>query len=961
MKKLLLLFFLISFTTYSQIPAGYYDTAIGTNYTLKTQLYNIILGHTDNGYTPGLWDTYQTSDRDIYYENDNTILDMYSEDPIGVDPYNFTYSTDQCGSYANEGDCYNREHIIPQSVFSEQSPMRNDAHFVTPTDGKVNGIRSAFPHGVVGTATTTSLNGSKLGPGLNSGYSAGYTGTVFEPIDEFKGDIARMYFYFATRYENLVSGWGSYAMFDGTSDKVFTEPFLTILMTWHTNDPVSTREIDRNNAIYARQNNRNPFIDHPEYVAQIWSTTPDTQAPTAPTNLIASNITNTTVDLNWTASTDDVGVTSYDIFVDGSSYATSATNLATLTGLTQNTSYAITVYAKDAFGNTSTVSNTENITTIIDVDAPTVPTALIVSNETSSTIDLSWTASTDNVAVTGYDVYVDGIYNATTTLITYTITGLSPTTNYSFTVLAKDGATPPNESEQSTAVNGTTTATPSFCGSETFTNSNAPTGGYGTSNFVGDNGVTWSYVLSRDDEGYEITGTGLMFGETTSSKVTSSTVTGGIGDFTCSLLKGYTGAGLRQVELFVNGVSAGTSIAWDNTIVQTFTVSGINIVGDVIIEIRNVRAEQVIIDDISWTCFTGTPDTEAPTAIVDLSSSNTTSTTTDLAWTASTDNVGVTSYEIFKDGIFLASSATNSYNVTGLTASTSYNFTVYANDAAGNTSLVSNTASVTTLADTATETVIYFQGFEGTGNDTWSYGVTPISCNDSGNDVWDVVSSVGSISTANTGTNFFGVKDLEGNCGTSVGGTISFGDVDLSAHSDVTLSFAINVVGFDVSNGDIITYEIFHDNVSQGVVTITIGSPYSTTNWENISIDVPNSVTSVKMDIYVKQDGGSDYAGIDDVQLIGTATSSLSVQKFVNNLFTIYPNPTKTNSATIAAKNNTTINAIQLYNLLGQLIVDIENPNTFNGKIEVTNIPSGFYIVKVSNEKAYSTKRLIVQ
>jgi len=79
--------------------------------------------------------------------------------------------------------------------------MVSDPYHIWPTDGKVNGMRSNYPHGVVGNATYTSLNGSKLGSNLNSGYSAGYSGTVFEPIDEFKGDIARAYFYFATRYQ----------------------------------------------------------------------------------------------------------------------------------------------------------------------------------------------------------------------------------------------------------------------------------------------------------------------------------------------------------------------------------------------------------------------------------------------------------------------------------------------------------------------------------------------------------------------------------------------------------------------------------------------------------------------------------------------------------------------------------------------------------------------------------------
>ena len=184
-----------------------------------------------------------------------------------------TGTAQRCGNYSVEGDCYNREHIIPQSVFNSASPMVSDAHFITPTDGKVNGLRSNFPHGMVGTATNTTLNGGKLGSASNSGFAAGYSGTVFEPINEFKGDIARMYFYFATRYENLVASY-TYGMFNGTSDQVFTPAFKNILLQWNLNDPVSPREIARDNAIYARQNNRNPFIDNNAYITSIWGLAP---------------------------------------------------------------------------------------------------------------------------------------------------------------------------------------------------------------------------------------------------------------------------------------------------------------------------------------------------------------------------------------------------------------------------------------------------------------------------------------------------------------------------------------------------------------------------------------------------------------------------------------------------------------------------------------------------------------
>lgn len=364
MKKSYSSFLLLVFTIagFAQIPSGYYNTATATGYTLKTQLYNIIKDHTNNGYA-GLYTTYQTSDVDNFYENDGTVLDMYSENPSGKDPYNYsTGTTQRCGNYSVEGDCYNREHIIPQSVFNEQSPMVADAHFITPTDGKVNGMRSNYPHGVVNSPTYTSKNGGKLGSNSTSGYS----GTVFEPINDFKGDIARMYFYFATRYENTVSGY-SYAMFDGSSNKVFTTVFLNILLQWNAQDPVSAREIARNNAIYARQNNRNPYIDHPEYVNQIWSggTSPsgDTQAPTAPTSLASTNKTSVSIALSWTASTDNVNVTGYDVYANNVLKTTVSGSTATLTGLTASTNYSIYVKAKDAAGNTSPASTTIAVTT----------------------------------------------------------------------------------------------------------------------------------------------------------------------------------------------------------------------------------------------------------------------------------------------------------------------------------------------------------------------------------------------------------------------------------------------------------------------------------------------------------------------------------------------------------------------------------------------------------------------
>lgn len=257
---------LLSSLITAQIPANYYNGTTGlTGSALKTKLHQIIDVALDKGYS-GLWTAYQTTDRDYYYENNGKVLDMYSERPTAPDPYEFTITVSQCGNYSGEGGCYNREHTVPQSLFNSANPMHNDIHFIPPTDGKVNGMRSDYPYGNVGTASWTSLNGSKLGVSSTLGYS----GTVFEPIDEFKGDIARMIFYFVTRYENKLTTFSSGNMLGGSTYPGLQQWELDVLLLWNDQDPVSQREIDRNNACFAWQQNRNPYIDNPTWVHDVW-------------------------------------------------------------------------------------------------------------------------------------------------------------------------------------------------------------------------------------------------------------------------------------------------------------------------------------------------------------------------------------------------------------------------------------------------------------------------------------------------------------------------------------------------------------------------------------------------------------------------------------------------------------------------------------------------------------------
>lgn len=377
MKYFYLLFLLISGFSFSQIPSDYYDTATGTGYTLKTQLKVITSnGHTARTYDQ-LYDGVGVAGSNGYidthtdemvptgnnYENDGTILDMYSEFPFAADEYNFTHGSLQCGNQTMEGDCYNREHLVPQSSFGSAFPMQSDIHHVIPTDGRVNNFRGSLPFGNVATANWTSDNGSKRG---SSGV-VGYSGVMFEPIDEFKGDIARALLYFATRYEDTVGGYTSFDMFNGTSDEVFFPWAITTLLDWHNNvDPVDERERLRNEEAYNFQGNANPFVDHPEFANMIWNPMPDTQAPTVPMNLMTSNPSTSTIDLSWTASTDDTAVTTYDIYVDGSFYVTtnSATTTFTVTGLSPETTYSFSVLAKDGSNNASTLGTAVNGTTL---------------------------------------------------------------------------------------------------------------------------------------------------------------------------------------------------------------------------------------------------------------------------------------------------------------------------------------------------------------------------------------------------------------------------------------------------------------------------------------------------------------------------------------------------------------------------------------------------------------------
>ena len=225
---------------------------------LKTALSEIIVNPRNVGYD-GLWEAYKKTDT----RADGYVRDWYSN------ATNYCHITDKAGSYQKEGDCYNREHTVPQSWFGD-GDIKSDVVHVVPTDGYVNNRRSNYPFGEVKNATYTSKNDyCKLGSCKTDGYS----GTVFEPNDEIKGDIARIFFYMITRYESSCGSWG-HDVFTSTYPGL-TSWTLNMMMRWSRQDPVDAIEIARNNAVYEVQGNRNPYVDYPGLEEYTWGTKMD--------------------------------------------------------------------------------------------------------------------------------------------------------------------------------------------------------------------------------------------------------------------------------------------------------------------------------------------------------------------------------------------------------------------------------------------------------------------------------------------------------------------------------------------------------------------------------------------------------------------------------------------------------------------------------------------------------------
>ncbi|BCY27622.1 GEVED domain-containing protein [Flavobacterium okayamense] len=507
-----------------------------------------------------------------------------------------------------------------------------------------------------------------------------------------------------------------------------------------------------------------------------------------------------------------------------------------------------------------------------DNTAPSTPLNLTASGTTQTTTYLSWSASTDNVGVTGYNIYRGTTQIGTSTSTNYNVTGLSAATNYSFTVRAKDAAG--NLSAQSNTASVTTLSSggtgPTYCTSQgnsvadeyisrvqLNTINNSSNGGNGYTDFTSiSTGLTKgnSYTItvtptwtgSTYSEGYAVwidynqNGSFDDSGELVWSKA-ASTTTPVSGSFSVPATA-TNGATRMRVSMKYNGIP---------TSCETFSY------GEV--------------EDYTVNISGATADTTAPTAPTSLSASGTTQTTTNLSWNASTDNVGVTGYNVYQGATQIGTATTTSYNVTGLTAATTYSFTVRAKDAAGNISNSSNTVSVTTLPNASTgctSTITSFpynEGFE-SGLGAWTQSSSDDM--DWTRDASGTPSSGTGPSSAAEGSYYMYIEASSPNYPSKVG-ILEGPCFNLSGLSNPTVSFQYHMYGAAMGT---LKLEA-RANGSSTWTTIWTKSGDQGNAWQTATVSLASYST---VQLRFNNTTGTNYTGdatIDDISVSATVTN----------------------------------------------------------------------------------------
>ena len=408
----------------------YYNSVSGTGSSLLSSINTKINQNLSRVSYDGLKTAYATTD----VRSDGYIYDIYSDNTT------YTPGSAFASSYSNVGDGYNREHTIPQSWWGGGTTLQGcDLYIVLPSDAKANGMRSNYPYGITTSGTSYKLSndpsGNRLGTSTNTSY---VSGTVFEPFESRKGDLARIYFYAVAMYLNggcengAVTNWtdgdGS-KVFSNSGNNGFVQKYLNMLLAWHNADPVSQWEIDRNNNVENKQGNRNPFVDHPSWVDLIWG---GTYTSSGLNYENTSNGTATVVNGQISGGTPSASISpsSASIQVNGTVDLTATlsnvSNANNITWTSSNTSKATV-----AKGTTSTTSSVATVTGVAEGSATiyckhngtTIASAAVTvtsSQPAKGTTDNPYTVSEAWGIIDGLS---DGANNGQAVFVTGTVTG----------------------------------------------------------------------------------------------------------------------------------------------------------------------------------------------------------------------------------------------------------------------------------------------------------------------------------------------------------------------------------------------------------------------------------------------------------------------------------------------------------------------------------------------------------
>ncbi len=446
--------------------------------------------------------------------------------------------------------------------------------------------------------------------------------------------------------------------------------------------------------------------------SQCHGSSSDTSPPSAPTNLTATAAAPNRIDLAWTASSDDVGISGYRIARDGAQIATTTGTAYTDSAVSPGTTHTYAVTAVDAGGNLSPPSDPATATTPVDTRPPSDPTSLTATAPTGFRVDLAWGASSDDVGVADYQVLRDGTPVGTSTTTSYADTTVAADTAYSYAVVARDASG--NASGPSNTVTLTTPPAPTTLTftptDDTYVQSDQPTASFGAdSRFVVDASPTRRILLKFDVAG--IRGRTVLSAKLRLACVDGSPQGGTFHRATSSAwseasVNWNTQPSLNAGTIASLGkVSAGVTYEMDVTSLVTadgsYTIEADSTSSD---GAYYSSKEGTAPPQLVVTTSGGAGDTSPPTPPASLAATAQSAGRVDLIWGASSDDVGVTDYQILRDGAPVGTSTATSYSDTTVQPSTTYAYSVVARDAALNVSQPSNTATVTTPAGAATLT-----------------------------------------------------------------------------------------------------------------------------------------------------------------------------------------------------------------------------------------------------------------